>query len=360
MIFLRAARREFAHTAAAVFVALFAILISTVLIRLLSQAAGGRLASDVVLAMIGFGSIAQLPIVLSLTLFIAILSTLSRSYRDSEMVVWFASGLPLTAWVRPELLFALPLVVVIAGTTLVIAPWAQLKTVEFRERSNNRDDAARVAPGVFRESAGGQRVFFVETGAGEDGRVKNVFVSTMQHGRLGVMVSSEGYLETDEQGARFVVLENGRRYEGVPGTPDYRVMEFERYAVRIRSPETGELPQKPRMLSVAQLLSAPLPAYRGELAARIGTPVAALLLSLLAIPMSFVNPRAGRSNNLIAAILVYLIYTNTLSICQAWITQGKIGFATGLWVPHALMVLLLLLLFGRRLSVLRLWRSRAT
>ena len=358
MIFLRAAQREFANTAVAVFVALFAILISTVLIRLLGQAAGGRLASDAVLALIGFGSIAQLPIVLTLTLFIAILTTLSRSYRDSEMVVWFASGVPLTAWVKPVLYFTLPLVVVIAATTLVVAPWAQLKTVEFRIRSNDRDDAARVAPGVFRESAGGQRVFFVETGAGEDGRVKNVFVNTRQHGRLGIMVSSEGYLKTDEDGARFVVLENGRRYEGSPGTPDYRVMEFRRYAVRIESPATRALPQKPRMLSTGRLIGDPLPAYRGELAARIGTPVAAFLLALLAIPMSFVNPRAGRTNNLIAALLVYLIYTNALSISQAWITQSKIGFTTGLWAPHVAMVALLIVLFGRRLSLISIWRKQ--
>jgi len=88
MIFLRAAQREFTQNAVAVFVALFAILISTVLIRLLGQAAGGRVPADAVLALIGFGAVAQMPVVLSLTVFIAILMTLSRWYRDSEMVVW--------------------------------------------------------------------------------------------------------------------------------------------------------------------------------------------------------------------------------------------------------------------------------
>ena len=360
MIFERAAQREFANTAAAVFVALFAILISTVLIRLLGQAAGGRLPSDAVLALIGFGALAQLPIVLSLTLFIAILTTLSRSYRDSEMVVWFASGVPLTAWIRPVLKFSLPLVVVIAAATLVIAPWAQLKSVEYRERSTSRDDASRVAPGVFRESARGERVFFVEIGAGDDGRVRNVFVSSMQQGRLGVMVSAEGFLRTDEQGQRFVVLENGRRYEGTPGTADYRVMEFERYAVRIQDRAAVEPPQKPRMLTLRELVEQPVPANRGELLARIGTPVAALLLSLLAIPMSFVNPRAGRTNNLIAAILTYLVYTNAISIAQAWVTQGKISFALALWIPHLLVLLLLGALCYKRLSLLSIWRRRTS
>ena len=360
MIFRRALQREFAQTAAAVFVALFAILISTVLIRLLGQAAGGRVPPDAVMALIGFGALAQLPTVLTLTLFIAVLVSLSRSYRDSEMVVWFASGVPLTAWIRPVLKFALPLVAVIAAATLVIAPWAQLKSVEYRERSNNRDDASRVAPGVFRESARGERVFFVEIGAGEDGRVRNVFVSSMQQGRLGVMVSAEGFLRTDEQGERFVVLQNGRRYEGTPGTPDYRVMEFERYSMRLQNRASVEPPQKPRMMSLRELIDDPAAANRGELLSRIGTPVAALLLSLLAIPMSFVNPRAGRTNNLIAAILTYLVYTNTISIAQAWVTQGKIGFSLALWIPHLVVLLLLGAFFYKRLSLLSIWRRRTT
>ncbi|MFN4065173.1 MAG: LptF/LptG family permease, partial [Parazoarcus communis] len=124
MIFRRALLREFTHAAAAVFVALFAILITTVLIRLLGQAAGGRVPADAVLALIGFGALTELPIVLTLTVFIAVLLSLSRSYRDSEMVVWFASGVPLTAWIGPVLRFAVPLALVIAGVTLFLGPWA--------------------------------------------------------------------------------------------------------------------------------------------------------------------------------------------------------------------------------------------
>ena len=234
MIFRRALQREFAQTAAAVFVALFAILISTVLIRLLGQAAGGRVPPDAVVALIGFGALAQLPTVLTLTLFIAILVSLSRSYRDSEMVVWFASGVPLTAWIRPVLMFALPVVLVAGGGSLYLTPWSQQKSAEYRERLENRDDTHRVAPGVFRESASAQRVFFVEVGAGEDGRVRNVFVSEQtRSGQLVVIASAEGYLRGDADGRRFVVLEKGRRYDGTPGTPEYRVMEFDRYEVQV-------------------------------------------------------------------------------------------------------------------------------
>lgn len=360
MIFLRAAQREFANTAIAVFVALFAILVTTVLIRLLGQAAGGSVPSEAVLALIGFGALAQMPIVLSLTGFIAVLMTLSRVYRDSEMVVWFASGVPLTQWVRPVLRFILPLVLVIAGVTLFVAPWAQLKSTEYKARLNNQDDATRVAPGVFRESSGAQRVFFVEVGAGDDGRVKNVFVSTTQNGKLGVMVAEEGFVETGDDGQRYVVLENGRRYEGTPGSPDYSVMLFDRYSVRIESKAAITLQTKTRMVPTQALLEVPDPSHLGELSSRFGMPVAALLLSLLAIPLSYVNPRAGRTSNMIIAILLYLVYSNMISVAQSWISHGKIGFWSGAILPHAVMALLVVVMMVRRMWVVPPWRRRSS
>ncbi|MBL8503748.1 MAG: LPS export ABC transporter permease LptF [Rhodocyclaceae bacterium] len=355
MTFERAVIREFTGTAGATFVALFAILLTTQLIRLLSQAAGGKLVSEAVVALLGFGAMTHLPILLSLTVFIAVLLTLSRSYRDSEMAVWFSSGLPLTAWVRPVLKFSLPLVVAIAALSLILSPWAQSKSVEYRQRMDTRDDVARVSPGAFKESASGERVFFVEassggTGAGQDGSVKNIFISSMQHGRLGVMVSTSGYTESLPNGDRFVVLVNGRRYEGTPGSAEYRVMEFERYAVRIETKEargievttkntpTWELQQRGR-------------AGMGELLWRIGMPLAALNLALLAIPLSFVNPRAGRTNNLILALLAYMLYSNLLSVSQAWVAQGRLRFEIGWWLVHVAMFLTLILLFFKRLSV---------
>lgn len=359
MIFRRALQREFAQTAAAVFVALFAILISTVLIRLLGQAAGGRVPADAVAALIGFGALAQMPTVLTLTLFIAILVSLSRSYRDSEMVVWFASGVPLTAWIRPVLMFALPLVVVIGAGALYLAPWAQQKSGEYRERADSRDDTQRVAPGVFRESSSAQRVFFVEVGAGEDGRVRNVFVSEQtRSGGLVVIVSAQGFLRSDDEGRRFVVLENGRRYDGTPGTPEYRVMAFERYEVMIEQKQTATPFTRTRAQPTVQLLAQQDKRSLGELVGRFGAPLVALLLALIAIPLAFVNPRAGRANNMLVALLVYLLYSNAISVFQSWVTQGRIGFVSGLLLPHLVVLGALGLLFYKRLAVSPFWRRR--
>jgi lipopolysaccharide export system permease protein len=360
MIFRRALQREFTHVAAAVFVALFAVMITVVLIRLLGQAAGGRVPVDAVLALIGFGALKDLPVVLALTMFLGVLLSLSRSYRDSEMVVWFSSGLPLTAWIGPVLRFALPLVLVIGGVSLFLGPWASQKSVEYRNQMENRDDTQRVAPGVFRESSGARRVFFVEVEAGEDGKVQNVFVSEEKDGKLSVVVASKGSIQTDEEGNRYVILEQGRRYDGSLGTPEYRVMVFDRYQLRVESSNKQVTsPSRARTKPTSDLFREGDAASLGELSYRINTPLAALFLALLAIPLSFVNPRAGRGNNLLLALLIYLIYSNAVLICQSWVSQGKLSFALGLLLPHLAALALALLFFYRRLVVTPLWRRRA-
>ncbi|MDP2811049.1 MAG: LPS export ABC transporter permease LptF [Rhodocyclaceae bacterium] len=363
MIFQRAALREFAQTFATVFVALFAIMMTSQLIRLLGQAAGGKIVPEGVIALMGFGALNTLPTLLSLTLFVAVLLSLSRSYRDSEMAIWFSAGLPLTAWIRPVMKFALPLVMAIAVLSIFLSPWAQNKSAEYRDRMDQRDDVSRVAPGAFKESSQADRVFFVEAIADNEGhdtgRVRNVFISSMQHGRLGVMAAAEGHSEVSANGDRFLVLERGRRYESTPGMADYRVMEFDRYSVRTETKESRGVEQSPRHLPVWELVRQPSPANLGELLWRLGVPLAALNLALLAIPLSFVNPRAGRTNNLIFALLTFMAYSNLISISQAWVAQGKLPFEIGVWAVHAAMFAILLMMFSHRLAVfswVRRWR----
>jgi lipopolysaccharide export system permease protein len=358
MIHRRAAHREFAATAAAVFVSLFAILLTTQLIRLLAQAAGGRITPESVVALLGFGAIGFLPVLLSLTVFISVLLTFGRWYRDSEMVIWLSSGLPLTAWIRPVLQFALPVIALIALLSLVLTPWANKQSETFRQRLEQRDDIARVSPGSFNESGAADRVFFVEGVAGNEGLVRNVFVSSIQNGRMGVVATAQGRTETAPNGDRFIILEQGRRYEGEPGGTEFKVMEFERYALRIENKDSKLIEQSPRILSTLELIRDPQPAHLAELLWRIGTPITALNLSLLAIPLAFVNPRAGRTNNLIFALLTFMIYTNLLSVSQAWVAQGRLGFGVGVWAVHVGMFVLLAMLFIRRQNPLAWGRMR--
>jgi lipopolysaccharide export system permease protein len=197
-------------------------------------------------------------------------------------------------------------------------------------------------------------VFFVESVSGESNEVRNVFLASTQQGKLGVSMSRSGRTETAPNGDRFIVLEQGRRYEGTPGDEQYRVTEFDRYAARIETKENLQPEPTHKNSSTWTLMTHPTNLNLAELIWRIGIPVSALILVLLAIPMSFVNPRAGRSMNLLFALLTYMVYSNLLSVSQARVAQGRLDFSIGVWMVHAGMIVLLVVLFAQRMQLIRL------
>ena len=352
MIFQRALQRELAASAGATFTVLFSILVTWTLISILGKAAGGRVASGDVIALILFAMLNYLPTVLTLTSFISVLMVVTRSYRDSEMVVWFASGLSLVRWVRPVLTFALPLVLMVGAMTLIVAPWAKLKSTEFIQRFEKREDLKKVSPGQFKESSSSNRVFFVEGVSGESTVVRNVFVNTVEGKVSTVVVAKEGVIEADGKGGQFLVLKNGRRYQGTPGQADFQSMEFERYSMRVATKAAvagGVLPSN--ATATRDLLATPTPAARGELLGRISAPITCLLLILLAIPLGFVNPRAGSAANLIVALLIFITYTNLVNLVQASVTKGKVDFMLAWWPLHLVVALWVLAMFAWRVNV---------
>lgn len=348
VIFTRSLVREFSQTGLSVATALLGILLTVSVVKLLGLAAGGALAADAVLAMLGFGALTYLPVVLSASVFISLLLTLSRLWRDSEVVVWFASGIGISRFVRPVLQFAAPLAVLVALMSLVVSPWALQQRSVYQSRLDSRDDVSQVSPGVFRESRTSDQVFFVDSLSDARSQVSNVFVQSLQDGKLGITVAATGFVRTAPNGDRFMVLQKGRRYEGTPGTPDYNFTDFDRAELRIeqREAKVSELNTKTR--TVRQILRDPTLDNLAELHWRIGLPVSMLVLALLAIPLSYVNVRSGRGANLAVAILFYMLYYNTMSIAQAWTAAGRIPPEVGIWPVHILFFVVFSVFLGLR------------
>ena len=347
--------REFAGMGLLVFSILLGIVVFTQLIRFLGESVSGLLAADGILVMLGFSSLNYLPVLLSVSLFLSVLITLTRCYRDSEMVVWFSSGIGLNRWIRPVLGYALPVVALIALMSLVLSPWALSKADEYKRRLDSRDDVSAATPGAFRESKQADRVFFLEDVDSEKKRVGKIFVQSSQNGKEGTMVAKEGFQETVANGDRFLVLLNGTRYEGVPGQANFKIAEFERYAMRIEPVELHQELPNLKANSTLSLLQNPTSWNMAELEWRIGLPLSALILALLAIPLSYVDPRAGRSLNLITAVVLYMFYNNMISLTNSWVGREKIGVMAGLWGIHLAMLAVLLVLFYHRASVFS-WR----
>ncbi|MCA3785523.1 LPS export ABC transporter permease LptF [Burkholderia sp.] len=346
MIFERSLQRELAYTAGAVFMVLLTIMLTTMMIRIVGYAASGEIDPRDVLVLIGLTVIGYLAVMLVVTLFVSILFVLTRWYRDSEMVVWLASGVSLTRLIKPIGVFATPIVLLIAFFAFVGWPWSDQQSKMIRARFQQRDEISLLAPGQFRESATNHRVFFIEKMSPDQSKVQNVFVTSTENGKVNVVVSQTGHTETLD-GNRFVVLEDGRRYDGTPGQPNFKIMEFERYGVKITSTPVVNVPTT-NSTPTLDLLRNPTRDNLAEFAWRAGLPLIALNLMVLGIPLAYQNPRRSRTINLVMAVLIYLTYSNLLNVVQAQIEQGKMSFGVGLVGLHALVAVIVAFIFWLR------------
>ena len=350
MLYRRALTREMGLTTGAVLTVLIAIALVILFIRLLGDVARGELANEAVFAFLGFSLLYFLPVLLTIALFAGVLLPLSRMWRDSEMVIWFGAGLSLTQWMRPVLSFALPLSLLILLLTVVINPWMQNKKSEYRQDLRSRAEASVITPGLFAESNAGQRVYYVESLNPLTGTVRNVFMQSRIDGQLGLVVAREGSHTQLPDGSRYLVFKDGRRYEGTPGQLDYRIVQFERYWMRLDPAPSGGKETGIRQLRIGKLIRDDSPQARAELLWRFGVPLSALILAVMAIPLSFVNTRARRSYGLGIALLLYFVYNNLLSLSQAWVAQGKLNPWVGIVAAHVLMLFAVAALFQ--------WRTR--
>jgi lipopolysaccharide export system permease protein len=361
MLFHSTLRKELARSFGATLVVLVTIVMTMTLIRTLSQASRGSVNPQDVLMVMGYTVLGYLPPILTLCLFIAIVGTLSRMYRDSEMVIWFSAGRGLSAFLTPLFRFAWPILLVVAALALVVWPWSNQQTQQLKDRYGTRGDLERVAPGQFQESASGKRVFFLDKDTPDNKSGKNIFISTNERGKETVTSARSGHIETMGD-SQFLVLGNGQRLETTEAG-QLKISEFEEYANRVGVNELvarENLPAKTR--TTFDLIMEPTPPNLGELAWRLGLALAAVNFVVIAITVSSVNPRAGRSGNLVFALFAFVVYFNLLNLGQSWISTGRAGFGAFLVGLHGGVLLAGGLWLGKQHNnwTLRQWRRQRT
>ena len=356
MIFKRSLIRELTINAIGLFLVALAILFTNLVLRLLGLAASGRFDTEGILPMLGFYILQYLHILLAITLFLTVLLSLTRAYRDSEMIVWLSSGQPLVAWGRPLLAFAAPFLIAIATLSLFLTPWAQQQRQQYEKQLESRDEMAMLAPGLFREFKRAGLVVYIESINPFTGTIKNVFLQSIDKPRSETLSAQSAIVETRPNGDRFLVMSKGNRSVGSPGSADYQIVEFEQLGRRIEPTNTEIAEPTIRSAPTLDLLKSDEAPEIAELFWRLSIPIMALVLTLLALPLSYVNPRMGRSFNLLAAVLLYLIYSNSLNIFQSLIAQEKLSLFTGLLIPHGIAIALTVLLLYHRTQIYTFWR----
>jgi lipopolysaccharide export system permease protein len=350
--------REIATTWLGVTAVLLLILLTNQFARVLGDVAKGKLPKDAAFDVIGLSAAQYLTILVPIGLFLAVMLALGRLYRDSELPAMMACRVGPAGIYRPLFWLLLPLAAGVAWLSIDLGPRALLSIERVGAEARRAADLTSVEPGRFVSVGSSGSVVYGES-IRDDGLMENVFLQRrLPDGTLEVVVARLGeQVESDDPDVRFLVLHDGRRYEGIPGTTEFRVVEFLEHGIPYRLPSLDQPDPRPRAMAFGQLLLSDDLAHIAELQWRIGIPLATIILSILAVPLSRTQPRAGRYGRIAIGLLVFIIYLNMLSAAKTWIEQGTLAPSLGLWWVHASALLLALALLAQQNMIFRRLRS---
>jgi len=339
--------REVVQTWLAVTGVLVAILVANQLSRVLGQAADNQYGRHVVFELIALGAVMNLSVIVPVSLLLAVVLTLGRLYHDSEMAALQACGFAPARLLPPLFAFASVVAVGLAWLSFVQVPLADGEVQSLRRAAIKEAQFGSLDAGRFRSFSGGAAVFYAER-VDADGLLHNVFVRRDSGARLEIALADTAtYSKVAASGVHFVTLFNGRRYEGVPGQKDFRVIEFAEHGMPISTPADVVGPQDPDTKPTRELLAMHLVSDVAQLQARASSPLMALVLTLIAVPLSRLRPRQGRYARVGVAIVLYFVYSNLLSAARVWVERGQLPPVIGLWWVHLTVLALGLFLIFR-------------
>lgn len=343
--------KELAQTFAAVSLVLLLVIIGKSFVSLLAKVMSGKLPADVIMPMLGLGIVKSAILLVPFALLLTIMLVLGRYYRDSEIHAIKASGIGSLSLLRYASLIVVPIVALLFYLSIFSAPWTAQQIEKIKLQAKGLTDIYGLTPGQFIESNQGNWVVFVEQADKDSATVKNVFISDRREGKVAIETAEFAEQKNvKELGGESLVLKNGQRYQGVPGEGGFTVLSFDQHAVRIPEFDIKFDQQDPEFKSTANLIRSAELKDAAELQWRISVPIAAVLLALLAFPLSVTSPRQGRFAKLGVAIVIYLVYSNLLILMEAWVADGKIPVIPGMLVVHLAMLILIIVLTLRQRS----------
>ena len=326
--------REVVQTWLAVTGVLVAIVVSNQLSRVLGQAADNQYGRRVVFDLIALGAIMNLSVIVPVGLLLAVVLTLGRMYHDSEMAALQACGFGPARLLAPLFCFAAVIALGLGWLVFYQVPRADSQAQLLRQSALKEAQFGQLDAGRFRAFSGGDAVFYAER-VDQEGVLHNVFVQRESAGRIEVALSDTAtYSKAAANGVHLVTLFNGRRYEGVPGHNDFRVIEFREHGIPIATPADVAASNDPDTKPTRELLGSDAPSAIAQLQFRASTPLMALVLTLLAVPLSRLRPRQGRYARVGFAIVVYLVYSILLSAAKVWMEKGELSPLIGVWWIH--------------------------
>ncbi|RMR00244.1 LPS export ABC transporter permease LptF [Pseudomonas syringae group genomosp. 7] len=352
MIVFRYLSREVLLTLSAVSAVLLVFIMSGRFIKYLAQAASGALDPGVLFMIMGFRLPGFLQVILPLGLFLGILMAYGRLYLESEMTVLAATGMSqqrlLAITMGPATLVGL----LVAWLSFSLAPQGATQFSLLINQQDAMTEFDTLVPGRFQALRDGTRITYTKELSEDRSQLAGVFISEKRMSSdkskdngITVLVAEKGHQEVRPNGSRFLILENGYRYDGNPGAADYRVIKYDTYGAMLPKPEISEEITDREAIPTSELFGSNAPRSVAELQWRISLPLSVFIVTLMAIPLSRVNPRQGRYLKLLPAILLYMSYLAILISVRSSLEKGKLPLSLGMWWVHAIYLVIGLVLF---------------
>ncbi len=340
MIVQRYFIRELLHYFFAVFFSLVMVAAVLIFVELLAEMSTSVFSGVSIFHLLILKIIAKLSMLLPAALYVAILLALSRLYSDSEIVAMWAGGIG----PRQINLIVFRFLLAFAAATSVISLYLSPEAFAAREvvwaRAKAMAEVSSILPGRFLELRNGELVAYAEALSADGREMQNVFAKFEIAGRQNILVAKRAHFSGSEEGiGRYIVLEDGYRYSGSPGSVDYTVYRFGKHGFRIDQERTESVTRKSNGTPTWDLLKLSHPAYAVELQWRISQPISVLLLGMLAVPLARTLPRQGKHARLATGIAIYFLYENAAGIMQNFAERGQLSTLIGIWPAHLMMAL---------------------
>jgi lipopolysaccharide export system permease protein len=322
---------------------LLVILLTNQLARVLQRAAENQYPQSVVLELIWLGGLQNLTVLMPIGLLLGVVLAFGRLYHDSEMAAALACGVGRSTLYVPVTILTVIVTLLMAWLTLFVAPHAIARSLSLRNAALQAGQFAPIAPGRFRTFGGSDAVVFAE-GAEPDGTLTNVFVERQRNGTVEVALAQRARHSVGRDGmTHTIILYDGERFEGVPGSPRFRIMTFDENTIPVEVPKLSDAVTSLEAAPTGELLRSRDREKRAEVHWRVAMPVMCVVLTFLAVPLSRLRPREGRYARFLQAVVIYFVYSTILSAAKVWIARGTVPESLGLWWVHIVVIAISLL-----------------
>lgn len=344
--------KEIGLTFLGVTLLLLLIFLSGTFVRILAEAAEGDYPAKIVLSLFALKAVGNMVLILPISLFLGVMLALGRLYKDSEMAAMTACAVGPEHVLRSVAQIATLVAAIVAVLAIYVGPWAEELSHRLLDEAQAKVEIEGIVPGRFNQSESGDELIYAASAGKGDGELIDIFAHQRKEGRLTLLTAKSAKTYLDKlTGHRYLLLRDGYRYEGTPGTAEYRTIHFAEHGLLLQTREVVVSKRRRNAIPSTTLWRSMDPPDTAELQWRIATPISALLLALLAVPLSKTNPRQGRFGRLFIGIMLVVIYNNLLSVGRSALAKGDISPWIGVWWVHLLLAVMVFLLYRQQLRL---------